>query len=93
MKCISCGKKLNRLEYEIYSNGETCCSGYMCGCMGMPIDPPYCKECLGESLYKECRHKCHMDNLGRRKMKHSRAYFKAMIKENGLSGIRWWDNG
>lgn len=22
-----------------------CCSGYMCGCMGLPVHPPLCEEC------------------------------------------------
>jgi DNA-directed RNA polymerase subunit RPC12/RpoP len=32
---------------------EMCCSGYMCGCMGMPVDPPVCSD--------ECYDK-YMDN-------------------------------
>lgn len=29
---------------------EYCCSGLpnQCGCMGLPIDPPYCEECYKE---------------------------------------------
>lgn len=23
---------------------KMCCSGYECGCMGMPIDPPVCSD-------------------------------------------------
>ena len=30
-----------------------CCSGYDCGCMGMPIDPPYCSnECYDSRFDK-----------------------------------------
>lgn len=24
---------------------EMCCSGHMCGCYGLPVEPPYCDEC------------------------------------------------
>ena len=34
-KCIACGADLS---YE----PQMCCSGYMCGCMGLPIEPPVC---------------------------------------------------
>lgn len=27
-----------------------CCSGYMCGCYGMPIDPPLCEKCWEEVM-------------------------------------------
>ena len=33
--CDSCGK-------EIFV--AMCCDGYMCGCMGLPIEPPICKS-------------------------------------------------
>lgn len=30
---------------------QMCCSGYECGCLGQPIDPPVCGEnCYGELL-------------------------------------------
>lgn len=44
MKCLECN------EAEI-PEPELCCSGHMCGCMGLPIDPPYCDECR-EKLIK-----------------------------------------
>lgn len=31
--CIVCGNKIDV---------EVCCSGYECGCMGQPIEPPVC---------------------------------------------------
>ncbi|UVI31195.1 hypothetical protein [Paenibacillus spongiae] len=39
MKCIECNAEIE--DYE----PEYCCSGWMCGCMGLPIDPPLCEEC------------------------------------------------
>lgn len=36
--CTECGKEI---EFE----PEMCCSGRDCGCMGMPIYPPWCGEC------------------------------------------------
>lgn len=40
--CKVCG-----FEIEV----QMCCSGYMCGCMGQPIDPPVCSEdCYGELM-------------------------------------------
>lgn len=38
-ECIECKTPI---DYE----PEYCCSGYMCGCMGMPIDPPLCVRCF-----------------------------------------------
>ncbi len=23
-----------------------CCNSYDCGCMGLPIDPPFCEKCI-----------------------------------------------
>jgi hypothetical protein len=40
-KCWEC--KLNDVPDE---NIQMCCSGYMCGCGGMPVEPPICDECL-----------------------------------------------
>ena len=31
--CLICGK-----DIEI----QVCCNGYMCGCMGQPVEPPIC---------------------------------------------------
>lgn len=37
--CLQCKKEFDFVA--VY-----CCSGYECGCYGMPIDPPLCsKEC------------------------------------------------
>lgn len=42
---------------EIYKP-EYCCNGYLCGCEGYPIDPPFCDDCFEEAtrwkLAKEC---------------------------------------
>lgn len=40
--CIVCDDEID-VEY--------CCSGHECGCMGMPIDPPFCStECEEEFI-------------------------------------------
>lgn len=32
---------------------EVCCDGFMCGCMGIPIEPPVCSEdCLNKYMDK-----------------------------------------
>lgn len=32
---------------------QMCCSGYACGCMGMPVNPPVCSgECYDEYMIK-----------------------------------------
>ena len=36
-ECFCCGKPMPD-DYE----PEYCCSGVECGCMGMPIEPPFC---------------------------------------------------
>jgi len=28
-----------------------CCDGRECGCMGLPIDPPFCSEKCGHEYY------------------------------------------
>ncbi|GBF73157.1 hypothetical protein PA598K_01442 [Paenibacillus sp. 598K] len=48
--CIVCGVDVP--DYE----PEMCCSGYMCGCMGLPIEPPICsKECTEKAFGGETR--------------------------------------
>jgi hypothetical protein len=43
-KCEIC-----ETEIEIH----ICCSGYMCGCMGMPTEPPVCSsECYDKLMDK-----------------------------------------
>lgn len=45
--CVQCDKPLN---YE----PQMCCSGYECGCMGLPVDPPVCStECYNKAYGKE----------------------------------------
>lgn len=47
--CDVCG-------YEIEVN--RCCSGYECGCMGMPTEPPICsEECYNTFMSKEYQDK------------------------------------
>lgn len=48
--CDGCGKPIKvREDYE----PEFCCSGYMCGCYGMPLDPAFCYSCELQFLGKE----------------------------------------
>jgi len=44
--CV-CGKEAPD-DYE----PPTCCSGYECGCMGMPIEPYICSDKCWEEFYK-----------------------------------------
>lgn len=44
--CQDCAKKLDKQDVENYRRkGQYCCSGYQCGCYGMPVDPPVCLRC------------------------------------------------
>lgn len=38
LNCMQCG-----VEFE-GDEPEMCCSGHMCGCMGMPTEPIVCSE-------------------------------------------------
>ncbi|QUH21459.1 hypothetical protein [Alkaliphilus sp. B6464] len=49
MKCYYCLKEKSVEEFTKYEP-EGCCSGRDCGCMGQPINPPICDECLEESI-------------------------------------------
>lgn len=43
--CDVCGT-----EIEV----NICCSGFMCGCMGLPTEPPICsEECYDKFISKE----------------------------------------
>lgn len=45
-KCVECDEYLTVDEMDRwYSESEHCCSGYHCGCEGLPLDPPICDEC------------------------------------------------
>jgi hypothetical protein len=47
--CEVCGT-----EIEI----KMCCSGHMCGCYGLPVDPPVCSgECYDTFMSKEYQDK------------------------------------
>lgn len=48
-QCDGCGKGV--LVPDDYEE-EYCCSGYMCGCMGLPIDPILCEECTTKYIGK-----------------------------------------
>jgi len=41
-ECYGC-----QIEIQVDDDYEPkyCCSGYMCGCMGSPINPVFCDEC------------------------------------------------
>lgn len=41
-RCDWCGRLI--LVQKDYKS-EYCCSGYMCGCYGMPINPVFCSPC------------------------------------------------
>ncbi len=43
-QCIICGKDVP--DYE----PEMCCSGWECGCLGLPLEPPLCSIECGEAL-------------------------------------------
>ncbi len=44
-----------------------CCSGRDCGCMGMPIEPPFCSEkCQKEYAVKIQEECCEKNNTIRR---------------------------
>lgn len=45
-RCYVCQKK-NVYGYK----PEYCCSGYMCGCYGLPIEPPLCSVKCEEKVY------------------------------------------
>jgi len=45
--CEGCNKEMKaQKDYE----HEHCCSGFECGCMGLPINPIFCDKCE-ESLF------------------------------------------
>jgi len=45
--CHHCDTTLTQEEKDWYfENVPTCCSGVGCGCMGAPLEPPYCFKCM-----------------------------------------------
>ena len=46
--CCECGAILTEEEIDNFWKGNRCCKGYQCGCMGLPIRPPYCFKCIGK---------------------------------------------
>lgn len=46
--CDRCGKPL---EVETSYETKWCCSGFECGCFGLPINPVFCDDCI-EELYE-----------------------------------------
>ena len=57
--CIICGKSMPDFEPQM------CCSGFDCGCRGLPVEPPICsEECfnkLGESNEEREKHQIHLN--------------------------------
>lgn len=45
--CAGCNK-----EIEVFDDYEPqyCCSGFQCGCEGLPINPEFCSDCA-EKLF------------------------------------------
>ena len=51
-ECMFCGEEVE--DYEpVY-----CCGGYMCGCQGMPIDPPMHESCVVIDYLKKLKNFC-----------------------------------
>ena len=48
--CFECGE--NEIPEPV-----GCCSGRDCGCMGQPIDPPYCDACYDKLMANKKRSK------------------------------------
>ncbi len=48
-ECFFCGEDVE--DYE----PTYCCDGYMCGCQGMPIDPPMHNNCIVINLLKKVK--------------------------------------
>ena len=47
MKCFHCNIVMSEQEESnYYKDAKYCCNGRDCGCMGQPIDPPYCDSCI-----------------------------------------------
>jgi hypothetical protein len=45
--CAECMEVLTLEEVKWWEeNTPRCCDGYLCGCRGLPVDPPYCEKCL-----------------------------------------------
>ena len=47
-KCANCGKQAPE-DYE----PPMCCSGYECGCMGLPIEPYVCSDKCWDILMQQ----------------------------------------
>ncbi|MEC2463722.1 hypothetical protein P9X10_02245 [Bacillus cereus] len=43
---------------------EICCSGYMCGCYGMPNNPVVCNKCIRKHKFKSKLHARKHSNRG-----------------------------
>jgi hypothetical protein len=71
-QCYHCGTLLTEREAsKYYETTEYCCDGYMCGCMGMPIEPPFCDRCeetarlaqIGEAIEWALKEKKYQDDF------------------------------
>lgn len=50
-----------------------CCNGHMCGCYGLPVDPPVCSsECYDTFISKEYRDKVKQERETAFKKLHNR---------------------
>ncbi len=47
-RCYACMKDKRIEEFSEDDEPEICCDGRECGCMGLPINPPICNECLSK---------------------------------------------
>ena len=43
--CNGCGIPL---DVEKSYEPEWCCTGFECGCFGLPVNPVFCEDCLDE---------------------------------------------
>lgn len=49
-KCYYCGAEMTDEEVSRWiEETPRCCSGFECGCMGLPTEPPICDKCIKES--------------------------------------------
>ncbi|MCL1696306.1 hypothetical protein [Lysinibacillus sp. BPa_S21] len=48
--CDGCNKGIEVQKDHV---SEYCCSGFECGCMGLPINPAFCDECTKKVFGKD----------------------------------------
>ena len=47
LRCEACG------EFYMGDEPNRCCSGHMCGCLGLPIDPILCESCIEQIIIQK----------------------------------------